>query len=850
MLKKLSFVLLLALLSTNTIFGGVTWEARISTQNDDVEEYVSGGGMYLDSSDLEMPYEDTGKGTPQVIGLRFVNVGVPQGANIANAYVEFTCDETKGGTEAVSLVINGELSGDAGAFSSANNDVTGRARTTAKVVWDVANWTTVGQKDKTSNISTVVQEIVGQGTWKKGNALVLIIADNPAKPSAGVRCADSFSDSATAPLLHIEYTSKYATNPDPADGAKYMDTWVSLSWSPGETAASHDVYLSDNLDDVSNGTADAFRGNQPSTFFVAGFPGFPYPEGLVPGTTYYWKIDEVEANGTTKYQGQVWSFWIPSKKAYNPIPPDGSSFVPTDVTLSWTTGFGAKLHTVYFGDDFDTVSNAAGGIPQGVTSYKPPVLEMNKTYYWRVDEFDAVTTHKGDVWSFTTTIPGLGSAVMDRWENINGTTLDVLKASPKYPNNPDVTEIVDKFAWDGPDIDNYGARIEAWLYVPATGEYTFWLNTDDNGELWLSTDDDPGNAVLIAQESSWSPINSWGSGEEQSAPIPLVAGEKYHIMALWKEGGGGDHCQVAWQGPGIPALTIIPGSNLSPFEPVNAYGARPANRSTGVTQMPILQWKAGLKAASHEVYFGTDADAVANATKASPEYKASKTLGNESYDPGKLAWETTYYWRVDEINSDGTVGKGSVWSFTTANFLIVDDFEAYNNIDPPDPASNRIFESWIDGFGTTTNGALVGNDLPPYAEQTIIHGGRQSMPYLYDNNLKTSEATLTLVYPRDWTEGGVTRLSLWFIGDAANAPEKMFVALNGSAVVYHSDPAVTQTAAWTQWIIDLQAFADKGVNLKNVNTITIGFGTKNSPAAGGSGQMYFDDINLYLPATP
>jgi hypothetical protein len=199
---------------------------------------------------------------------------------------------------------------------------------------------------------------------------------------------------------------------------------------------------------------------------------------------------------------------------------------------------------------------------------------------------------------------------------------------------------------------------------------------------------------------------------------------------------------------------------------------------------------------------------------------------------------------VDAIYNSGPV-KGLVWSFTTADFLLVDDFESYNDIDPPDPASNRIFESWIDGFGATDNGALVGNDMPPYAEQAIVHGGAQSMPYFYDNANKTSEATLTLVYPRDWTEEGVAKLSLWFRGASANAAERMFVALNGNAVVYHDDPAATQITGWNRWVIDLQAFADQGLSLANVSTITIGFGTKNSPAAGDAGQMYFDDIRLY-----
>jgi hypothetical protein len=121
------------------------------------------------------------------------------------------------------------------------------------------------------------------------------------------------------------------------------------------------------------------------------------------------------------------------------------------------------------------------------------------------------------------------------------------------------------------------------------------------------------------------------------------------------------------------------------------------------------------------------------------------------------------------------------------------------------------------------------------------------MPYSYDNNLKTSEATLTLVYPRDWTEEGVGQLSLWFRGRQVNAAERMYVALNGNAVVYHNDSVATQKTGWTEWVIDLQAF--QGVTLTNVNTITLGLGTKGSPAAGGTGKMYFDDIRLYRPRT-
>ena len=151
----------------------------------------------------------------------------------------------------------------------------------------------------------------------------------------------------------------YARGPTPANGALYVDTWVSLSWQPGDFAVSHDVYLGEIFDDVNDGTGETFYGNQGDTYFVIGFPGFPYPDGLVPGTTYYWRIDEVnDANVASPWKGPVWSFSIPPRKAYDPNPADRAKFVDPNTDLSWTAGFGAKLHTVYFGDNFDDVNNA------------------------------------------------------------------------------------------------------------------------------------------------------------------------------------------------------------------------------------------------------------------------------------------------------------------------------------------------------------------------------------------------------------------------------------------------------------------------------------------------------------
>jgi hypothetical protein len=90
-------------------------------------------------------------------------------------------------------------------------------------------------------------------------------------------------------------------------------------------------------------------------------------------------------------------------------------------------------------------------------------------------------------------------------------------------------------------------------------------------------------------------------------------------------------------------------------------------------------------------------------------------------------------------------------------------------------------------------------------------------------------------------------LSIWFQGVASNTAESLYVAINGNAVVTHDNPNAAQLDQWTEWTIDLQRFADQGVNLANVNTIALGLGNKKNPVAGGSGTMYFDDIRLYRP---
>ncbi len=193
-----------------------------------------------------------------------------------------------------------------------------------------------------------------------------------------------------------------------------------------------------------------------------------------------------------------------------------------------------------------------------------------------------------------------------------------------------------------------------------------------------------------------------------------------------------------------------------------------------------------------------------------------------------------------------------------ADFILVDDFEGYNDIDPEHPESNRIWMTWIDGFDSITNGSIV--DSSSVKERllwiVISHSGIRSMCLYYDNSNPAyiSEATANvdnLIIGRDWTIEGVGVLSLWFKGDSSNAVEPMYVALandNGTtAVIYHYNPEVAMIDTWMEYRIDLQLFANQGVDLTNVNTVSIGFGDKNNPQPGGRGEMWFDDIRLYRP---
>jgi len=275
---------------------------------------------------------------------------------------------------------------------------------------------------------------------------------------------------------------------------------------------------------------------------------------------------------------------------------------------------------------------------------------------------------------------------------------------------------------------------------------------------------------------------------------------------------------------------------------LTAYYPDPVDGAVDASPTPVLTWLPGQAAIKHHLYFGSSSDAVTQGAASADKGE----LTDATFTPGALESLTTYYWRVDETVAGGGIKTGPVWRFTT--FLLVDDFETYTD---DISAKTTIFDTWIDGLTNGLTGSVVGNPQAPFAEQKIVHGGKQSMPLDY-NNVKTpfySEAEREFAPTQDWTANGANTLVLYVRGTPANKPAPLYVAIEDAskktAAVTHPDQAIVATTKWTQWKIPLSSFP--GVNLAKVKKMYIGVGDKKAPVAGGSGRIYIDDIQVTKP---
>ena len=611
-----------------------------------------------------------------------------------------------------------------------------------------------------------------------------------------------------------------AYKPEPPDGTENLMIPL-LQWQAGLGAVFHEVHVGTSPD------ALEFMGRQPMTMYysVAGF---------TPGTRYYWRIDEIEGDGVTTHTGDVWTFTTAPKTAYDPSPWDGARWVDPDADLSWSAGVNALSHDVYFGTDRAAVEAGEQSAFKGnqmTTTYDPGTLADDTVYYWRIDERGAgEVVHEGAVWSFTTLAPGGGvRAQYFRGKDLVGAPL-LTQVEGAIDHQWGQGEVVAGLS------DQVSARWTANLEAPLTGTYTLITTSDDGVRLWLD-----GRMII----DNWT---NHGTTDNR-ARVDLIAGQVYSVRMEYYEDGGGAVAQLSWQSEQI-ARQIIP---IGPLQlPVRAAGPQPPNTAVDTAHTLVLRWIAGEDAAHHDVYLGDDADAVAGAdTTTAGIYRGRQAGEAVSFDPGPLEWNKTYYWRVDEVNaaSADSPWTGVVWRFTTANFIVIDDFEGYT--DDMD-AGEAIFQTWIDGVENGT-GSYVGYEVAAngtFSETSIVHGGGQSMPLDY-NNVRSpyySQAERTWATPQDWTLNGVDTLTLYIRGRAANTPAALYIVIEDSAgrtgTAVHPDPAILTSAEWVQWQVPLSEFAAAGVSVNAVKQMIIGVGDPGNPQPDGTGLLYVDDIGV------
>ncbi|MBN2133806.1 MAG: carbohydrate binding domain-containing protein [Sedimentisphaerales bacterium] len=712
-----------------------------------------------------------------------------------------------------------------------------------------------------------------------------------------------------------------AVGPDPEDGGAIETPWYMLKWLPGEFAVSHNLYIGENFDDVNEGNVDVFATSAPLA--TVGTGDDLYPDGLIPGTTYYWRIDEVnDAHPDSPWKGDVWSFLVRPWTAWQPTPADGAKLVIPNQDLSWEVGTGTLFHTVYFGDNFDDVNDATtGGFMITQTTYDPGTLETDKTYYWRVDEFSQTGTHKGDVWSFTTVheVPigdpdligwwtfdeGEGITAVDqsgygghgaivggpqRVDGYYGQALD-FTASGQYVNCGDTAgqEITNDFtlaAWArmAPEttgvyggiagkLTNTTTYMGFALVRHSTNVFRLWVGdaTTDLAKSAVSSDvlymDAEWHHVAGVREGQINSLYVDGVKQAGTSETEFVASpEWFHIGRQYSHmddryfRGTIDDVRLYNK-----ALTDAELADAMRGDPLMAADPEPGRGAlVDIRDLTTLRWSAGDTAASHDVYFGKNRDAVVAADRDATEYQGNQP-GTSFSVAGLVEFAGgNYYWRIDEVEADGTtIHQGDPWKFTVLDFLVVDNFESYTN-----EVGQRVFEVWVDGVGFTQpvdtpgngTGALVGHDIwsadSPYTtivETGDVNGGSQAMPLYYSNSASPfySEAERTWAAPQNWTVTGADTLTLYVRGEADNGPAPLYVAIEDTAgrvaVATHADPAATTLDDWTEWNVPFADLTAAGVSMTTVKKMYIGVGSRTAPTADGAGVIYVDDIRVTKP---
>ncbi len=673
--------------------------------------------------------------------------------------------------------------------------------------------------------------IVGKGTtnspwnmqiWGDGSLRIAINFKNPPGHVGGRQDINSFAKMATGVWIHTAVT---------CDGSTIRFYMNGVEDTAG--AVNTEVVFGSNTEAMSIG---------------ADFPG---------GDEYFdGTIDDVWVFNralSTQELANVMA-GVSAGFASGPNPADAATDVSRDVILNWSPGEYATTHDVYFGKTFADINDATVATAAGldVNSLDPRRLQFGKKYYWRVDEVNGApdnTVFKGAVWSFAVEpysieIPGANTV-----------------ATASSSSN--------EFSEPGKTLDGSGLGEDG---IHAIATETMWFTATDDVAPWIQYEFDGVKKldIMTVWNSNSSAEGFVGYGVKGVLIETSVDGQTWDVFEDVNEFSRATGLptynqpdEIVLGGIAVQMVRLTIQSNwggiLNSFSlsevrfsaiPVAARTPVPVSEATGITPDAVLSWRAGREAAQSTVYVGTDPNEVAEGVA------PSATSNTNSIDLGvfDLQLGTTYYWRVDEVNSAEAVSvwSGPVWSFSTVPALVVEDFESYNNDSP-----NRPFQTWIDGFGFTTpapgnpgngTGSGVGHDIwDPASEHyngdimetsNTMPGSGQSMPFYYTNSGGVASQTeRTFATAQDWTIGGAQTLSIAFSGQIGNTGT-LYAKINSTKVTYPRAATNLALGTWQAWNIDLSS-----MNVQAVTKLQIGV-----EGSGAIGMILIDDIRLHSTA--
>ncbi len=465
------------------------------------------------------------------------------------------------------------------------------------------------------------------------------------------------------------------------------------------------------------------------------------------------------------------------EQATNPEPENEEPDAYHKTSLSWTPGDNADTHIVFLGTNFDDVNNATLDEPLGTeisqalpldsNNYTPVMaLDFGKTYYWRVDEVNAPDnpgTIKGNIWSFTVEPFSiqLPAESITATAN-NGDPNKTIDGSGLDPENPDQHNSSGVAMWvtNGNDPNGTWIRYDFDKLYKLDQMYVWNYNAAFNNKYGIQD-------VLIQYSAdngqTWTDITS----VTQFAKAPAKSGYTYNTVVPF-DGAAANSVRITELSTYVSGSGTGSKAGLSEvrfyYLPVRARKPSPTTGSTGLSVTDTtLSWRAGRDGITHRVYIDTNENAVINSTS------TAHTVTDSSYMPSSLNLGRTYYWCVNEINTNETpsVWQSDIWDFSTEEYLTIDDFEDYNDNQFQGYA---IFNTWGDGYDTpTTNGGRVGyQDKTPFCETVIVEHGNQSAPIIYDNtgSIVNSEVYRSYSSLQDWSAFGADTLRLYYRGKA------------------------------------------------------------------------------------